>query len=82
MIAGAIRFVPLCGAQVEEMLLSALRVAAATPMVLLCPSQFKHFPMNFPSENVLHVELKRYPFFVCFFDKSLDCSFLPLLGHL
>ena len=33
------------------MLLSALRVAVATPMVLLCASQFKHFPMSFPSEN-------------------------------
>ena len=48
------------------MLLSALRVAAAIPMVLLCPSQFKHFPMNFLSENVLHVELKMYPFWVSF----------------
>ena len=57
------------------MLLSALRVAAATPMVLLCASQFKHFPMSFPSENVLHVELKRYLLF--FFDESQDWILLP-----
>ena len=50
------------------MLFSALRVAVATPMVPLCASQFKHFLMSFPSENVLHVELESYLFLFLFYE--------------
>ena len=39
-------------------------VVATPPINLQCASQFKHFPMSFLSEDVLHIELKRYIFFV------------------
>ena len=57
------------------MLLSALRVAVATPpMVLLCASQSKHFPMSFPFENGSTSSSKGI-FYL--FDESQDWILLP-----
>ena len=75
----------VCGAQVEEECYSQSQCCVSLLLHLLwsyyAPLQFKYFPMSFPSEIMLHVELKLYLFLV-FSNGSPGLSFLPPVGHL